>query len=94
MRKGKGDYMGEITVTFSEYFKEQIKFVNKHNKNGVCKVVTTQTDSGGLCKEFRWEDGGVFRHTWHEETELISGVWRTVYWSSDNYTRKCFYEQD
>lgn len=82
--------MGEITVTFSEYFKEQIKFVNKHNKNGVCKVVTTPTDNGGLSKVFRWEDGA----SWHEETELILGVWRTVYWSSDNYTSKCFYEQD
>lgn len=104
MREGKGDYMGEITVTFSEYIKEQMEFANRHVENGFCRV-HTKTYGEGFRKEFQLQDGARWYEITMPVTEEISAethgiavkanvkLWRTQYWSSENEEIKCFYEQ-
>lgn len=97
--------MGEITVTFSEYFKEQMEFANRHIQNGACSY-HTKPYGNGFQSTFRWKDGA----QWNEITEPVTEeiavethgivvkanakLWKTTFWSTENAEIKCFYEQD
>lgn len=81
--------MRETVVTFGRYIKEHINFVNKHNENGTCKYFSKPCGNG-FRREFHWQDGA----SWYEVVELIGGLWRTEYWSTENFASKVFYEKD
>lgn len=97
--------MGETVVTFGEYIKEHIEFVNKHNTGGNFKYHTKTADKG-FQRTFQWDNGAQWNEVTYPITEETSvethgivvkanvKIWCTEYWSTESKEIKCFYEQD
>ena len=91
-----------MTVSYTEYNKELMAFVQKHNKKAECKIETSPMENNIYYKNYYWSDGAA----WSERTELVSETveiekhgltfkaeiecWKTEFWSTESGS-KYFY---